>query len=504
MNNRSVALLVMGLWLSLVGIAGDPAYAAQDNIRSQRSLSLQLYNLTGSGQERSILDQRIRANKIKADFWTHGKVLYWLGYSEAHIEIINEIYSNAFKPQAYYGQILKRISKNYNRRHVLNSINFFKSAIGRKSVSLQIKAMKATSKAYQNFLSKLIEKVEKKERLELWDRLARATGEADIIIEQVASLLRLTIPVAREFHAPDAEVLINRLRADLGEQIRSTVILNLMFKYKSFSDRELTKMVQYYESPAGEWFKKAMYEGNLSGYATVNHNALRSMEKIMKLIESGHQSLETTRAVFAPGLRYLFSDKRDPFAPLVGLEKEEPPPPPVKVDQGAVAQQNSLEILGQEIEAIPGIPYEIYQRVKEADPRLYADLEYYGSLFKNRNTLAKMKPEDLKEEIEQYTSLIRRANEEVGQLVVTPLQASLNELKLAGIIWDEKETIGLIETPDSKGHAVRVGSFLGPNYGLIESINEERVVILEKFRNYDGKVISVTQYIEFPKPESEE
>ncbi len=64
--------------------------------------------------------------------------------------------------------------------------------------------------------------------------------------------------------------------------------------------------------------------------------------------------------------------------------------------------------------------------------------------------------------------------------------------------------MALIETPDTKGHSVRVGTFVGPEYGVVQSIDEERIVVLEKFRKYDGQVISVTQYIEFPKSDTEE
>ncbi len=83
-------------------------------------------------------------------------------------------------------------------------------------------------------------------------------------------------------------------------------------------------------------------------------------------------------------------------------------------------------------------------------------------------------------------------------MVQTPLQASLSSLTFAGVIWDEKETIGLIETPDTKGHTIRVGSFIGPNFGVVQSIDEERVVVLERLRKYDGKIITLTEFIEFP------
>lgn len=112
-----------------------------------------------------------------------------------------------------------------------------------------------------------------------------------------------------------------------------------------------------------------------------------------------------------------------------------------------------------------------------------------------------MKPSDLKEEIAQYRKLIAKAKEETELLVQTPLQSQLASLTFAGVIWDEKESVGLIETPDTKGHTIRVGSFVGPDFGVVQSIDEERVVVVERLRKYDGKIVTRTQFIEFPQPD---
>lgn len=495
-----LAAFMIGIWIALLWLSGDQAFAKTSS-STKRSLSLQLYNASGSGQEKRILAQK----KKKASLVTRPRMLQILGLSEEHIDVINGIYSGAFQPNAFYGQKLKKITRNFNRAHVSKSIRFFRSGIGRKVVSLNNKALKASPRAYQNFLQKVIEKLPKRERLELLSRLEIAIGSADLMIDLEASLLQLTNPVGREFNAPNAEVLINRLRSELREQIRSMVLLRFMFDYRSLSNRELKKLIQFYESSAGQWFKKVEHDGNMAGFATINRKALRRMEKLLKVFESGRQSIQTTRAVFAPGLRYLFSDRRDPFEPLVipeadQPEKKEAAPAPVV----AAPRESSFAALSAEIESIPAISYELYQRVKETNPRLYSDLEYYGALFKNKKGLGSMKKSELQEEIDQYKSLLKKAKEETEHLVKTPLQASLGELKLAGVIWDEKETVGLIETADTKGHTIRVGSFVGPEFGVVQSISEERVVVLERLRKYDGKIITQTQFIEFPKPDEEE
>ena len=500
-----MAILMVAVWVSTHWMAGEPAIAKTSS-KTKKSLSRQLYNVSGFNKEKSVLSKK----RIKSSIWTRPRVLQSLGLSVEHIALINDIYKGTFKANNFYSQKLKKITSNYHGAHATRSIRFFRSAVGRKVVSLNVKSLKVSQKTYQKFLEKIVEKPPKRNRINLLDRLERTMGLVDEVIELETTVLQMTNLVNEEFNAPHAETLINRLRSDLREQLRSLILLKSMYNYRSLSDRELQKLIQFYESSAGQWFRKVDRQGNLAGFATINRKALRHMEKILKVIESGHQNIQTTRVVFAPGLRHLFSENRDPFAPLIvpeedkpakkrGSSKKAPGKPGPKQSNG-----ETIKVLEATIGGLPAIPFELYQRIKESNPRLYSDLEYYGALFKNKIGLSGMKPSELKEEVAQYKKLIAKAREEVELLVQTPLQSSLSSLTFAGVIWDEKETVGLIETPDTKGHTIRVGSFVGPNFGVVQSIDEERVVVLERLRKYDGKIITQTEFIEFPQPEEQE
>ncbi len=499
-----IAIFMVAVWVSTHWLAGGQAIAKTSS-KTKQSLSRQLYNVSGFDKERRFLSKK----RIGASLWTRPRVLQSLGLSIEHIALINNIYKGTFRAGNFYNQKLKKITSNYHGAHVIRSVRFFRSAVGRKVVRLNIKSLKVSQRTYQKFLEKIIKAPPKKNRINLFDQLEKAMSLVDEVIDLEATVLQLTNPVNREFSAPHAETLINRLRSDLREQLRSHILLAHMYNYRSLSDRELRKLIQFYESSAGQWFRKVDREGNLAGLATINRKARRHMESLLRVIESGHQNVQTTRVVFAPGLRHLFSENRDPFIPLILPEKKDikrkkgpakPGPGPGKPGPRK-SDEETIRVMEATIGGLPAIPFELYQRIKESNPRLYSDLEYYGALFKNKIGLSGMKPSELKEEVAQYKKLIAKAREEVELLVQTPLQSSLGSLTFAGVIWDEKETVGLIETPDTKGHTIRVGSFIGPNFGVVQSIDEERVVILERLRKYDGKIVTQTEFIEFPHPD---
>jgi type IV pilus assembly PilP-like protein len=490
--------LMLTVWVFAQGLTGGQAIAKTSS-KTKKSLSRQLHNVSGFTRERRILSKK----RVKASILTRPKILESLGLAAEHIALINDIYKGTFNANSYYKQKLSKIRNNYHGAYVNRSIRFFRSSVGRKMVALNAKSLNVSQRTYQKFLEKIIKKSPNRNRINLLDQLETAVGVVDEVIDLEATVLQLTNPVNREFNAPHAETFINRLRSDFREQLRSLVLLEHMYNYRSLSDRELKKVIQFYESSAGKWFRKIDREGNLAGFATINRKALRHMEMLLKVIESGHQNIQTTRVVFAPGLRHLFTENRDPFAPLIVPEKKTKKKKDRKKakDGGTDTSKTVSRDFESQLGGLPAIPYELYQRIKETNPRLYSDLEYYGALFKNKQGLNGMKPSELAEEIAQYKKLIAKAREETDLLVETPLQAKLSDLTLAGVIWDEKATIGLIETPDAKGHTIRVGSFVGPNFGVVQSIDEERVVVLEQLRSFDGTVVTRTEFIDFPQPE---
>jgi type IV pilus assembly protein PilP len=61
-----------------------------------------------------------------------------------------------------------------------------------------------------------------------------------------------------------------------------------------------------------------------------------------------------------------------------------------------------------------------------------------------------------------------------------PLESfPLENLKYVGALTKSKTNYALIKTPDNTLHQVKVGNYLGTNYGLVTSINEGEVTLKE-------------------------
>ncbi len=69
-----------------------------------------------------------------------------------------------------------------------------------------------------------------------------------------------------------------------------------------------------------------------------------------------------------------------------------------------------------------------------------------------------------------------------------PLQrVSLTELNLIAIVWGAYGYAAMVQTPEGYGYAVRRGTRLGQNNGVVSAITERGIIVQERFTDVYGK-----------------
>lgn len=68
----------------------------------------------------------------------------------------------------------------------------------------------------------------------------------------------------------------------------------------------------------------------------------------------------------------------------------------------------------------------------------------------------------------------------------------LSTLKLMGIVWGELGRRAMIKAPDGKGYFVTEETYLGQNCGKIVAIEDDRLVLEERYRDTVGNVTGKT------------
>ncbi|MFQ5671848.1 MAG: pilus assembly protein PilP [Nitrospinales bacterium] len=203
--------------------------------------------------------------------------------------------------------------------------------------------------------------------------------------------------------------------------------------------------------------------------------------------------------------KYLTQTKRDPFVPLVTeTETESEVKRAKRIRQQAASQRQARKIkrfteFGKEVKSLGLIPVELYREIAKRAPVLYADLDHYSRLFREKTGLRKLTIEDYLKTVGVYKRLINKANEFGKRLAKTPLQTDLKSLRLVGIVWGGAKPVALVETSGHKGHTVRQGMLVGSRFGVVQSISHDYITVLERDRDFRGDVKSRIRKIQLIK-----
>jgi Tfp pilus assembly protein PilP len=87
-----------------------------------------------------------------------------------------------------------------------------------------------------------------------------------------------------------------------------------------------------------------------------------------------------------------------------------------------------------------------------------------------------------------FKSLIVKGDGKKNLEMLPPLQRhEVSDLKYVAVVWGELGTYGMVEIPDGKGYAVRVGTRVGPNRGVVKRITAKDLTVVEQYVDFFGE-----------------
>jgi len=212
--------------------------------------------------------------------------------------------------------------------------------------------------------------------------------------------------------------------------------------------------------------------------------------------QSANLELDSLKANFPPGERYFSLGKRDPFVPLFGPGKKDfkrvssqPSPSKKKRSEGLDAPSK-----------MPLIPIKVYKKVIAEYPKMADQLNDLTSIFNDESTLRKLSNKEYKKKVSRYRSLLSEVlGMQEKMFIRTELQTGFDKIKFVGTLIKEGTAVALVQTEGQRGHTVKVGTLIGPNLGIVKTVDEKKIVILERYRNYLGEILSRVRNIDFKK-----
>ncbi len=426
-----------------------------------------------------------------------------LGLKKADVTIIKNLLVDAYNGENYQRSFFNAFILTYNRTHLARAAKWFRTPLGKRVVELEREArfLDLDERVFQ-----LIKEYQKESppalRLSLAKKLVTILEDAKRIVDGDSARLKILAPLKKDKDLKKMEAWQEKLKGPFRKEVYDRAVLRKLGIFKSFKDEEWKAYLKFAESPAGIWFYRTLNEAHRSALRQVTR---KGRTKLIDFVQSGGMDTDDGRLamqIFRPGFRYLFMNKRDPFVRL----KEAPDIETTVVaklletrekKKVEVVEAPRLKKFGPEIQELKNISNEIYKKIKETDADLYSNLDYFAKLFKERKELEVMEDQEYLDTVAFYRDLIEKAQDAQQDIVSSPLQIDYDKIRVTGVVWNGFGKIALVETDDKAGHTLRKGMLVGPNFGVVEEIDEQKMIVNERERRYDGTVVDRPVVVEF-------
>lgn len=91
---------------------------------------------------------------------------------------------------------------------------------------------------------------------------------------------------------------------------------------------------------------------------------------------------------------------------------------------------------------------------------------------------------------EENTAQKDMINDQRNEKKLSPLETmDFSQLRLVAIVQMKPSKLAMVEDPSGKGYLLQIGTYIGKNSGKITQINSDSILIKEKIKTNNGKVM---------------
>ena len=480
MRIRCFMKIILFLWIAL----GVPFFQAsaltpplQDDLHSSNQKLYTLFRLSGLEGVLDNMESVLEiSGNINADALAPGQGAF-----------AKRIMRHAYSHEKFFGVQKQSFVENYKSQYVNSTVQWYQSSLGKKILRLTNESSNPGLRSEMDlFVEDLLSSPPSEERIFLIEKIEGSLRMTEAGKSLYLGYVKLMYPFNKNNQGKRLGKMLRIWGESITEPMREIVLRGLLFSYRNLRDRELEKYAEFLNSKAGRWFSQTSLKGFGKGIKKNLFMAEKVQDDLIKEIDSGGPEFPLLQEIAQPGQRYMLIGRRDPFQPLVNKEG--------LVALSKVSLKNTTRSFGDELKSIPPLALSVYDKIEDQYPKLYRELRYFERLINNREELEAMADDEYSNSINNYRDVLERAAD--IRMDESPLQIEYDSLRMTGIIRKKTEVVAIFEV-GSTGYAVRQGDLVGPFYGYVDEIQDEQIIVVEKFRNYLGTILTNQKVIEF-------
>jgi hypothetical protein len=231
--------------------------------------------------------------------------------AQRQTEIPPEVYaklsvatSDAFRYETITTSVISSFNRHFDQEKLSKVLEWLRLPSTQQMTELERIAQSSGVDAVKAFAEELTQQPPSGARLALLQRLSDATQAPDLLQAMSMAIVGgMTDTAVAETQATPEEVAaaMKAFEAKTGEQFKNALEANVLgsflFTYRSTSDGELERYVEFWESDLGKWFNEL---GSESLTSAVREAASRMARALIALAEEQQKKAKAAEAPAAP------------------------------------------------------------------------------------------------------------------------------------------------------------------------------------------------------------
>ncbi len=296
---RIIYFLAFSL-LMYVSVSAEPTPLKSGGVEAEQiALIKEVINLSGlnksieqiPAQIRTQYDQKLE--QFNAQLAQNKAQMSPQNYEKAY-EIINKEFPNlfdeSFKVDELSSTVINYFHNNFDQQRILLVLNWLRSPLGERLSRLELSAQSPEARQGMiNFSAQLQSNPSSQERINLAQRLDEATNSTRFIEEVVKATTVSTMKGLQPMFSDDKTFTEERLEEETNKNIsqnreifKNATLVSFLFTYRSVSDEELMKYIDFSESDAGKRYNKISQQAFLEAISSSFYTSGSKMAGIFK------------------------------------------------------------------------------------------------------------------------------------------------------------------------------------------------------------------------------
>lgn len=167
----------------------------------------------------------------------------------------------SYRPDKIYPSVVQVFLSRFQKEYLMSVLSWLKTPVGQKMTKLATDANSTEGfiniRAFAGDYQKLGEN-----RKKLLQRFEKAVSATDMNVEIVSvSLIDMLVAIQSQVDGKKRlspgriDSIVGKIRDIPGEQVKNNVMVSMACAFRDLSDEELGAVIQFYETPAGRWFR---------------------------------------------------------------------------------------------------------------------------------------------------------------------------------------------------------------------------------------------------------